>query len=119
MLHFQMRVRKNKLPNRTHYEQLPTHYITFKLISIHNLVKIYLISSLCVPLIFAQVPPIIGRPMFDCRRIHARYCCSSRVRYSCPELCGNNPCLNPFPIQRKKSYLKMFTIFTLFLKFQF
>ncbi|KAI1730981.1 DB module domain-containing protein [Ditylenchus destructor] len=37
--------------------------------------------------------------MFDCRRIHARYCCSSRVRYSCPELCGNNPCLNPFPIQ--------------------
>lgn len=41
---------------------------------------------------------------FDCKRLHPRYCCSTRVRFSCPQLCQQFPCNGPFSLgqQRKK-----------------
>lgn len=41
------------------------------------------------------------RPTFDCSRIHPRYCCTSRVRESCPQLCAPHPCNAPFMLPRK------------------
>ncbi|CAD5227784.1 unnamed protein product [Bursaphelenchus okinawaensis] len=52
------------------------------------------VTLLLLPtLISAQ---IAGAP-FDCRRFNSQYCCSSRIRESCPQLCKNSPCNRPKP----------------------
>ncbi|CAD5235241.1 unnamed protein product [Bursaphelenchus xylophilus] len=39
---------------------------------------------------------IAGAP-FDCRRFTAAHCCSTRIRESCPQICGGSPCNRPRP----------------------
>lgn len=53
----------------------------------------------------AKAVLLFQRPIFDCRRIPPSYCCSSRVRRSCPELCGGHPCTRQRKSNNQRSRL--------------
>uniref|UniRef100_A0A915CNA4 Domain of unknown function DB domain-containing protein n=1 Tax=Ditylenchus dipsaci TaxID=166011 RepID=A0A915CNA4_9BILA len=63
---------------------------------------VYLILVLMPVSTTTQGYSYLQQPVFDCRRMHPRYCCATRVRYSCPQLCMTSPCSAPFSIQPYK-----------------